>query len=255
MAEQSSTVVAVRGLVMLVCLVLVPVAAFCGGSFPAVVKAIQSGRWPTLADFRHSAEPPPSAATVAPRFVPPAAKTVPQPVGPQALGFPGRADNLGVAAQIEAPHSQVVAANYTAPADSTPPPMTLSPPAGFSQDKQRSVGFGQPPDVLPGTAEKPLAISSSAAGSGEKLASGERISGTAPDDQFKLVQQRLRQLGATYYILETFGDETREFRFYCRMSVGGNPHVSKPFWCTDGNALKAMTGVLKQVEEWRSGGG
>ena len=65
MAEQSSTVVAVRGLVMLVCLVLVPVAAFCGGSFPAVVKAIQSGRWPTLADFRHSAEPPPSAATVA----------------------------------------------------------------------------------------------------------------------------------------------------------------------------------------------
>ena len=70
MAEQSSTVVAFRALVMLICLILIPVAAFCGSSFPAVVKAIQSGRWPTLADFRGPAGPPSSQATEAPRFMP-----------------------------------------------------------------------------------------------------------------------------------------------------------------------------------------
>ena len=46
-------------------------------------------------------------------------------------------------------------------------------------------------------------------------------------DQFKYIQERLRQLGATYFVLETYGDEKREFRFYCRMSIGGNPRVTQ----------------------------
>ena len=240
---------------MLVCLVLVPVAAFCGGSFPAVVKAIQSGRWPTLADFRHSAEPPPSAATVAPRFVPPAAKTVPQPVGPQALGFPGRADNLGVAAQIESAPLAGRGGKLHGPCRFHPSPD--EPLAASRVFTRQTTQCG-----LRATAGRASWDSREAARDKfqrrrERRKAGQRRKDFrhTPDDQFKLVQQRLRQLGATYYILETFGDETREFRFYCRMSVGGNPHVSKPFWCTDGNALKAMTGVLKQVEEWRSGGG
>ena len=31
------------------------------------------------------------------------------------------------------------------------------------------------------------------------------------------------------------------------MSIGGNPRVTKPFWCVDSDPLKAMTKVLKQV--------
>jgi hypothetical protein len=75
------------------------------------------------------------------------------------------------------------------------------------------------------------------------------------DDRLKYVIQRLRQLGATYFVLEPCGDEKAGFRFYCRMSIGGNPQVIKPFWYFDGDPLKAMTQVLKQVEEWQSGGG
>ena len=82
MAEQSSTVTAFRALVMLICLILIPVAAFCGSSFPAVVKAIQSGRWPTLADFRGPAGPPASQATEAPRFMPSPAVLSPRPAIP-----------------------------------------------------------------------------------------------------------------------------------------------------------------------------
>ena len=57
MAEQSSTVAAFRALVMLICLIVIAVAAFCGTSCPGVVKAIQSGRWPTLADFHSPTSP------------------------------------------------------------------------------------------------------------------------------------------------------------------------------------------------------
>ena len=77
----------------------------------------------------------------------------------------------------------------------------------------------------------------------------------SPSDRFEYVQERLRQLGATYYVLETCGEEKREFRFLCKMSIGGNPRVTKLFWCLDGDPLKAMTEVLNQVEDWQSGGG
>ena len=91
MAEQSSTVVAFRALVMLVCLILIPVAAFCGGSFPAVVKAIQSGHWPTLADFRGQSGPPANQATEAPRFMPTPAADSPRDTIPRRWAFKARA--------------------------------------------------------------------------------------------------------------------------------------------------------------------
>ena len=80
------------------------------------------------------------------------------------------------------------------------------------------------------------------------------VASISPADQFKYVQERLRQLGATYYLLETCGDQKAEFRFFCKMSVGGNPRVNIPFWCIDADPLKAMTQVLKQVEAWQGGG-
>ena len=69
------------------------------------------------------------------------------------------------------------------------------------------------------------------------------------------VLDRLKKLGATYFLLETYGDEVRQFRFYCRMAIGGNPRVTKHFWCSDSDPLKAMTQVLKQVQDSQVGGG
>ncbi len=128
MAEQSSTVVAFRALIMLICLILIPVAAFCGSSFPAVVKAIQSGRLPTLADFRGPAGPTASpGSTEAPRFMP-QATGLPQATDPRITGFPGP---VGAYGQGGTTHSQVVAASYTASLG-VPPTNSMGPFDKFS---------------------------------------------------------------------------------------------------------------------------
>ncbi len=252
MAEQSSTVAAFRALVMLICLILIPVAAFCGSSFPAVVKAVQSGRWPTLADFRGPSGPPPSNQQLseAPRFSP-TPNAVAPPADPKTSGF--ARGGYGAAAHEEAVSTQVVSANYNAPVAAASPRLSTS----FPQGNDSGVGPNRgllpvPPgsnNLLPldspgamghGNAPSPLTVSTS---------------GSLPADQFKYVQERLKQLGATYYLLETCGDQKAEFRFFCRMSIGGNPRVTIPFWCLDHDPLKAMSQVLKQVEDWRSGGG
>ncbi len=249
MAEQSSTVVAFRAVIMLVCLLLIPVAAFCGGSFPAVVKAIQSGRWPTLADFRGPAGPTPSQTTEAPRFVPPAtdAKT---------LGFSGSAPGCYAKFPSEMAGGPVVAVNYNAPI-TAPPKTETGPSPVFSADRDPGVGPDRRLAPLPAGANNllPLDRAETISHFDAPATQPGSAGSSSSDNQLKYVLDRLHQLGVTYFVLEPCGDEKREFRFYCQMSVGGNPRVTKPFWCFDGDPLKAMTRVLSQVENWQNGGG
>ena len=70
MAQQSSTMTTFRAFVMLTCVLLIPLAAVCGTSYPSVVKAIQNGRWPTVADFRAAGENAKNGLSDAPAFVP-----------------------------------------------------------------------------------------------------------------------------------------------------------------------------------------
>ncbi len=247
MAEQSSSVAVFRALVMVICLILIPVAAFCGGSFPAVVKAIQMGHCPTLADFRGPSAPPASQPQEAPRFMPP------QVVGPTAaasgLPFPA-------AGQGENARSSVMAANYIAPIN-TPQQDGSSLSTTFPQSKDSGIS----PNA------RGLFPVQSGAGSLLPVESGRTShfddpacppasgGGLSSNDQLKHVLERLRQLGATYFVLEPCGDEKREFRFFCQMSIGGNPRVTKSFWNFNGDPLKAITGVLTQVEDWQRSGG
>ena len=255
MAEKSSAGMAFRASVMLVCLVLVAVAAFCGNSFPAVVKAIQSGRWPTAADFHNSPGSAPSQTTEAPRFLPPAVSPA-QVTDARTMGFSGQPATSGFPPQAETPHPAVTSASYNAP---IPPDSRADAgqPKGFVQDK----GLGADParrlTPLPSTADNLVPLDRPAAtGHADAPAGGNRpLGGISPDKQFEYIHTRLRQLGATYFILETCGEEKREFRFYCKMSIGGNPRVTKPFWCFHADPLIAMTQVLKQVEDWQGAGG
>jgi hypothetical protein len=252
MAEQSSTVVAIRALVMLICLILIPVAAFCGSSFPAVLKAVQSGHWPTLADFRGPSGPPSSQATEAPRFSPQPSGPA-RPANPRTPGFAG--GGFGSLAPDRA-GSHVMAANYNAPMD-TPQQNGPELSTTFPQGKDGGLGPNRGLSPLPAGMGNLLSVDPPAT-AGHRDGAAATLppaGGSLPGDQFKHVQDRLRELGATYYLLETCGDQKREFRFYCRMSVGGNPQVTQPFWCFDGDPLKAMTQVLKQVEDWQRGGG
>jgi hypothetical protein len=77
----------------------------------------------------------------------------------------------------------------------------------------------------------------------------------ATSDPFASIQQRLRELGSTYYLLETWGSRGDYYRFHTRIAVGGNPDYARHFEATDTEALGAMAKVLEQVEAWRSGAG
>ncbi len=67
------------------------------------------------------------------------------------------------------------------------------------------------------------------------------------------MERRLREFGATYYLLETWGNAGELYRFHCRMAVANNAAYSRHFEATDRDALKAMSDVLAQVQAWRSG--
>ena len=49
------------------------------------------------------------------------------------------------------------------------------------------------------------------------------------------MQDRLRRLGATYYLLETWGNQRQFYRFYCQMAVGGNSSYTHYFEAINAN--------------------
>ncbi|MGD0899729.1 MAG: hypothetical protein ABR915_18000 [Thermoguttaceae bacterium] len=236
MSEQSSVVVMFRALVMLVCLIAIPLAALFGSSLPAVVKAVQEGRWPGLAELRGSSGSRQNAGALseAPRFIPNAAT---------------------------APGSATPPAVFIQPPDADWPAKPLPAVPGVrGQDAQRSADARTSADtrvsaVVPARYDAPLepAGETPRSSSGPKAGDSPSPGMAAPGDPLTLIQDRLRQLGATYYLLESWGDQERQYRFYCRMAIGGNPQHTQSFWSIEADPFKAMRQVLEQVEAWRSG--
>jgi hypothetical protein len=73
------------------------------------------------------------------------------------------------------------------------------------------------------------------------------------NEEFTRIQQRLRGLGATHYMLETWGPTGEAYRSQCRMAAGHDAHYSRHFEATDVEPLRAMRTVLEDVESWKSG--
>lgn len=73
-------------------------------------------------------------------------------------------------------------------------------------------------------------------------------------EPFRSIQDRLREMGATYYLLESWGNQQQMYRFYCKMAVGGNPNYTHYFEDVESDPLQAMRQVLRQVENWHKGG-
>jgi hypothetical protein len=65
------------------------------------------------------------------------------------------------------------------------------------------------------------------------------------------IPKRLQQLGATYYVLEAWGNGEQLYRFYCKMAVVGSADYAQCFEATDSDPQQAMRRVLRQVEAWR----
>jgi hypothetical protein len=236
---QSSVGLAFRALVMLVCLALVPFLAICGKQLPdfyrAVVDAYKARTQPKAADplAALGSDAPPWAPTIdrsspgpAGRTPPGASNTPPVP-GAALPGAPAPWNNADTMARplatangaSVAPAGGVEPASFAAPTDASKPADPIATPGQISR--------------------KTAALAPAAAADSCSV-------------QFRHVEQRLRELGATYYCLEIFGDG---YRFYCEVALAGNTNNghNRAFQATDPDPLQAMKKVLDQVEPWRSG--
>ena len=62
---------------------------------------------------------------------------------------------------------------------------------------------------------------------------------------------RLRELGASHYVLESWGNDNSQYRFACEMSVGVSG-MNRRFEAHESDPWRAMDSVLRQVEDWRN---
>lgn len=70
--------------------------------------------------------------------------------------------------------------------------------------------------------------------------------------RFRVVEERLRNLGAVHYLLEAWGNATEYYRFRCRMPIAGSTTAVRHFEATDSDGLAAMSKVLKEIEAWKA---
>lgn len=249
---ESSTVLAFRIFVMLACLIIVPMAAIFGSAFPDVVKSMLVDRivaWstgespePTAAaagdGFREvTAGTAVAAATQAPPFGTPAR----DPGSWRAAGERATPDHGVVPLGQAAAGGFNQSASFAAPANLPPSQPPANQLAASPYHRAPAAQSGGPAPTVAPTGNSPYAARPASGG------------GAAQRDPFSQMEHKLREYGATYYLLETWGNDGQLYRFHCRMAVGGDPNYTRHFEATDRDALAAMSEVLRQVEAWRSG--
>lgn len=260
MDTPSSGAVFLRAMVMLACVVAIPAAAVFGTALPEPAKQFLRQQWSVLQQQMGIAANS-VAATEAPRFVPdapraslsvssgqasgplgmaaaPAGVAPGQPAPPQ--GWPGNPGAMVANGPATSPWNSgnaptgVIPVNYETPADRRIEGPGPSSPAGALTPVEQTPGLFPPAGPSAAAPMTPLPQNPSAAGS------------------LIDVQQRLRALGSTYSLLESWGAQTPVYRFYCKMAIGGNPNYTRYFEATDANPMQAMASVLQQVEVWRA---
>ena len=224
MESQSSFAMAFRAIVMLCCLILVPLVALFGTTLPETVKRIVQHQL----DANTASAAPSSSEPFA--FAP--AATQPSPMMPD----PAAPAPLALAPAAASPIGALPPAAF--------PGTNASPPAA-------------PSGVIPAAYSAPLQPMGAGAAGGTiasvaTVTMGPAVPMVPNVDRFTYLKDRLRDLGATYYLLETWGNQGQLFRFYCKMAIGGSPNYARYFEATDADPLRAMSAVLEQVETWRA---
>jgi hypothetical protein len=79
---------------------------------------------------------------------------------------------------------------------------------------------------------------------------GTQRASRAGADRFSACQARLRELGSTYCLLETWGSGAELYRFYCKVGIRGSTNFTRSFEATDPDPVGALSKVVQQVEEW-----
>jgi hypothetical protein len=73
-----------------------------------------------------------------------------------------------------------------------------------------------------------------------------------PEDRLRELGARLQQLGATYYVLESWGNDQQLYRCYCKVAVAGSAAYTHCFEAIQADPLEAMLQVVRQVEAWKN---
>lgn len=66
------------------------------------------------------------------------------------------------------------------------------------------------------------------------------------------IERRLRELGAVYCLLETYGRHAPRYRYHCQISPTGDPQLARSFEANSSSPDGAMHEVLLQVEGYRA---
>ena len=258
--RHSSAAVACRAVVMLTCLVGLVGAALFGTALPDMAKELLAGHWPGSTESANqlapeappftspasrdweswqadgsgnvpnwSEEPDPGAMAATPGLGEPQVFLGREPAGQSG---PGRFSSA--VSPDTVPLAGAVQASYELPAGQ---PLADTMPSQPYPDAAAEASNGRPAQnrFQPGQESHP----------GPNLA-------PPMVDRFTYIQTRLRELGATYYLLESWGSEGQYFRFHCRMAAGGNQGYTRHFEATESDALQAMAKVLGEVESWRA---
>lgn len=221
MAEQSSAAVAVRALVMLGCLIAIPLVAVCGSALPeAIDRALGSWWSPEATMLAEDCEEAPLFGSIGGDSPSSAVGTLSEaPAWPSGKAV----EPTGVGSAVcDSEGCRVLPASYEAPLES------------------ESVGRA-PASVSPLAAHGTSSASTPAA----------PPVGQSPDS-FHSICHRLKELGSTYVLLESWGDGQEQFRFYCKIAIAGNPHYTYRFEATSPDPMAAMANVLRQVESWQA---
>ena len=215
---QSSAVVTLRALVMLLCLVLVPLAAIFGSSLPRVFDSLVTGRGlPRFARENPATNEARDRGGDAPIF------SATPPVAPAAEVSQARGAIPG-GGSLWAPGVFSGSAATGAAIDRRQVPPMHEQTAHFDPGASAPPGM---PAVAPGAA---------------------RPGGA----EFQQIERRLRELGATYYLLETWGNAGQMYRFHCKVAAAGDPGQIRHFDATEADPLSAMGHVLEDVEKYRA---
>lgn len=250
-------------LLTLACLVIIPMAAVFGTWLPDLVRQLSQVPWgmaPAVARELFS----PATSEPALSEAPPWGQTNSSTVAP-----PTRAVHAGAAvAAAGLVNGNQVPGGVVSPGGPTYPNngciLGGTPVAGSFAAQSRQGAHGNAPldphvpaEAVQPTSDPNYSPSSLCTPPQGALPAGVpalvQAEGTgASSDMFVAIQSRLQQLGAVYYLLETWGSDPACYRFYARMAVAGNRNVTRHFEAVDRIPIRAMQRVLETVERWKA---
>lgn len=112
---------------------------------------------------------------------------------------------------------------------------------GLHQPKLLKTGYSVGGDAAELAAERPLVKVDRDLGQ-------SALPPDRPNDPFATSEERLRELGATYYRLEAWGDRGEFYRCACDIRLGPRSRAARHFEAIEPTASEAVAAVIAQVE-------